>query len=278
MPTSYKFARRNFSDSEEIFTMHGSSINSITRAISILECFAYGKKEWNILELAKELSLPPSTMHRQLATLVKHGYLRQGTGDKRYKIGNNLIALASAIMSKNDLRRLSMPEIRKLSEDVGETVHLCQLEGFNMYYVDKVESSHSVSCTSQIGARIPAHTAAAGKALLSGLTDAEIDRYCDALTQFPVFTKNTIREAETLRKAIEAIRRDGYALDDEEREEGLSCTAAPIKDIDGKILAAVSISGPSFRIKPQIRRYIDKINQCAKNISRLMGFNGLQSN
>jgi DNA-binding IclR family transcriptional regulator len=253
--------------------MPGESINSITRAISILECFAYGKKEWNILELAKELSLPPSTMHRHLATLVKHDYLRQGTSDKRYKIGNNLISFASAIMSKNDLRRLAMPEIRKLSADVGETVHLCQLDGFNMYYVDKVESSHSVSCTSQIGTRIPAHTAAAGKVLLSGLTDDEIGRYCDALPDFPVFTKNTITNAETLREALEEIRLRGYALDNEEREEGLICTASPIKDIDGKIFAATSISGPSFRIKPQIERYIDKINQCAKNISRLMGYN-----
>jgi DNA-binding IclR family transcriptional regulator len=254
--------------------MPGNSINSIARAISILECFAYGKKEWNILELAKALSLPPSTMHRQLSTLVEHDYLRQGTGDKKYKIGNSLISFASAIMSKNDLRQLAVSEIRKLSQDVGETVHLCQLEGVDMYYLDKVESSHSVSCTSRIGDRIPAHTAAAGKALLSGLTEEELAKYCEALPKLTVFTKNTLRDEGSLRKALLEVKRLGYAIDDEEREEGLSCIGAPIRDIDGKIFAAVSISGPSFRIKPQIGRYIEKINQCAKNISKLMGYAG----
>ncbi len=248
------------------------SIGSVARALFILEQFAYDKRTWNILELAEKLAMPASTLHRQLQTLVEQGFLQQEEGGKRYQPGNRLISLSYAVMGRHDLRILARDELEKLSNRVGETIHLCQLNGLEMYYVDKVESSHSVSCTSQIGATIPAHAAGAGKVLLAYGSEEKIDNYCSHLHEFPVYTRNTIRDPEKLRAELRHIRERGYAFDNEEKEEGLFCVAAPIWDANGKIFAALSISGPTFRLAGQTDHYIALVRESCLNISRIMGY------
>ena len=247
------------------------TVNSVLRAVSILECFAYGKREWNLVELAETLSLPVSTLHRQLNTLVEHNFLQQEPGGKRYLAGPSLISFAYAIMGKYDLRNLARPAIRKLSESVGETIHLTQLNGFEMFYIDKVESIHSVRCASHIGERIPAHVTGSGKALISGFSEEQLDEYCAFLPTVPAYTENTIRDGATLRSVLHAIREQGYATDDEEREMGLFCVAAPIHDVSGAIVAAVSVAGPDFRVRQNLERYIPLVKTAAQEISRALG-------
>ena len=156
---------------------NNNSVNSIARAMSILDCFAFEQTEWNISDLSKHTGLSLSTLHRQLATLVMSGYLTQDPEKKTYKIGSRLILMSCSLLSKYDLRNITLPYLSDLVDFSGETAHLCQLDGFDMFYVDKVESAHSVICRSRIGSRIPAHVSSAGKVLLAGQNESFIEQY-----------------------------------------------------------------------------------------------------
>ncbi len=251
--------------------MGRNTVNSVFRAITILECFAFGKPEWNLVELAEKLSLPVSTLHRQLKTLVEYGVLQQNADGKRYQTGPDLIAFAYAIVNQYALRDLARPALKRLSEAVGETIHLTQLNGFDVLYVDRVECLHSVRTVGNIGARIPAHATGSGKALMSEFSDEMFEKYCELLPTVPQYTANTILDADRLASALRSVRELGYAVDDEECEEGLFCIAAPIRDTKGSIVASVSIAGPTFRVKQNLERYIPEVKQAAREISRAMG-------
>ncbi|MDR1920531.1 MAG: IclR family transcriptional regulator [Candidatus Adiutrix sp.] len=250
----------------------GEKINSIMRVLDIMECFAFNKSEYALSELADELSLPLSTVHRQLNTLIARGYVQQNQNRKLYQIGSRMFLLGCATVGRFDLKRAARPFLQKLSAEVEETVHLCGLDGFNMYYVDKIESLRSVRCISGIGRRLPAHATASGKMLLSDQPPEFIDEYCQALPSMPVYTKNTIVDPEILRDALKTIKKQGYSLDIEEIEEGLICVSAPLYNYDQKMEAAISISGPIFRMEGQLGKFVDKLKAAALEISQQLGY------
>jgi DNA-binding IclR family transcriptional regulator len=247
-------------------------VNSIIRVLDILECFSDISNSWSLGDLAARLGLPTTTVHRQLSTLITKGYIKQDVSRKTYSIGNRLILMSCAILSKYDLRNVAVPHLEKLSQTVGETVHLCQLDGFDMFYVDKVECQMSVSCNSRIGGRVHAHAGAAGKVLLSAQNEAVIDRYCQMLPDLPGYTVNTIGTPETLRAELDKVRLQGFAIDNEEVEIGLLCLAAPIYNMDRQCMAAVSISGPMFRMKSQVESFIPLLRHCTGEVSRMLGY------
>lgn len=247
-------------------------VNSIARVLNIIECFAFEKAEWSLSDLAEQTGLPNSTLHRQLSTLVAAGYLKQDSLRGFYQIDNRFLLLACSLMSKFDLRMIARPHLEQLSEKTGETVHLCMLSGFDMFYVEKIESQYSVSCNSQIGSRLPAHVASAGKVLLSGQSDSFLREYIKEIPNMPVFTKHTITDPDLLISELVAVQKNGYALDHEESEEGLVCVAAPVRNMDQQIIAAVSVSGPSFRFADQIEKALPHLYKCTAEISRLLGY------
>jgi len=251
--------------------MAAEKISSISRVLDIMECFGLNKTEYTLSELAKELSLPMSTVHRQLNTLVARGYVQQSKETKAYRTGSRMILLGCSIVSHIDLRHVARPFLQKLSDMVEETVHLCMLDGLNMFYVDKIECLRSVSCISRVGGRLPAHATAAGKMLLAGQPEEVIDDYCRALPGMPVFTKKTITDPLILRDSLSAIRKQGYSLDIEEIEEGLICVSAPLLTYDHNLNTAVSVSGPIFRMEGQLDHFVTQVRSTARDISMLMG-------
>lgn len=252
--------------------MAKEQVSSILRALNILECFMDTDTEWTLKALVERLDLPTTTVFRQLSTLAERQYLEQDPVRKSYRVGPRLLQLASAIMGQSDLRRTARPELERLSEVAQETIHLSVLLDHEIFYLDKVETRRSIVCNTQVGSRVPAYATGCGKIILAGQSPAYIDQYCQWMKEAArPLTANTITDPDQLRQALALARKRGFAVDDGEIEEGLSCVAAPIYDMNQRVAAAVSISGPTYRMEEDWEMMIREVCQTAANISRLLG-------
>lgn len=248
-------------------------VSSILRALQILECFMDRETEWTLKELVDHLDLPSTTVFRQVSMLAERQYLVQDPVRKSYRVGPRLMLLASAILGQSDLRRVARPELEHLSDTVHETINLSVLLEHDIFYLDKVETHRSIVCNTQIGGRAPAYATSSGKAMLSCQNEAYIDDYCQWMNRkaYPL-TSNTITDSDQLRSQLVQARLNGYAMDDGEIEAGLICVAAPVYDMNRKVVAAVSISGPDYRMREDQEVMIREARQTAHNISRLLGY------
>lgn len=228
----------------------GGSVQSVARALTLLDALGESRSEVGIAELSKQVGFHVSTAHRLLATLIAQGYARQNPETGRYGLGAKAFHLAESYLGQMDLRRTVRPLLERLSRETGETANLVLLDGCEAFYLDKVESPQSLRIFSRIGRRAPLHCTAAGKVLLAGCAWSEVRRMLgqNALERF---TPRTIRSVEVLRREVEAARNDGYAMDHEECEEGATCIAVPVRNARGETVAAMSISGPTLRMQPQ---------------------------
>ena len=227
--------------------------------------------EWTLKSLISHLNMPSTTVYRQVSTLTNQGYLIQDPVRKSYRVGPKLLLLASTILSQSDLRRSARPELEKLSLVVKETINLSILLEKEIFILTKLRPFRSVVCNTKIGSRAPAHATSSGKAMLAYMEPAIIDNYCNALPSMQPITDRTIVSEDRLRSELIKARLDGYAIDDGEIESGLFCVGAPIFGINQNVLAAVSIAGPSFRMKAELDVMIREIKHTASNISRLLG-------
>ena len=222
--------------------------------------------------MVEQLDLPTTTVFRQLSTLTEHQYLNQDSVRKSYRVGPRLLQLASAIMGQSDLRRTARPELERLSEVARETINLSMLLEHEIFYLDKVETHRSIVCNTQVGSRVPAYATGSGKIMLAGQSLEYIDQYCQWMAEGArPLTANTITDPDQLRQALVLARTRGFAVDDGEIEEGLTCVAAPIYDMNQRVAAAVSISGPTYRMEEDWEMMIREVCKTAANISRLLG-------
>ena len=225
--------------------------------------------------LVEQLGLPTTTVFRQVSTLAERGYLEQDPVRKSYRPGPRLLLLSSAILGQSDLRRTARPELERLSDTLQETINLSMLLERDIFYLDKVETHRSIVCNTQVGSRAPAYATSAGKAILACQSDDYIDEYCRWMEQAArPLTANTITDPERLRRELAAARLHGYAMDDGEIEEGLICMAAPICDMNGRAVGAVSVSGPDYRMQADQEVMIREVRRTAQSISRLLGYRG----
>lgn len=253
--------------------MAREQVSSILRAIQILECFTDVETEWTLKALVDQLDLPTTTVFRQVSTLASRQYLVQDPVRKSYQVGPRLVMLASSILSQSDLRRLARPELERLSDAVKETINLSILIDHDIFYLDKVETHRSIVCNTRIGSRAPAYATSSGKVMLASLSEKEIDRFCCWMQErAKPLTDRTITDPEKLRAELKIAQVQGVAIDDGEIEEGLICYGAPIYDMDGRVTAAVSISGPGYRMQEEKEFMLREIRKTATNISRLLGY------
>lgn len=228
--------------------MAGRNVQSVERALRILEVIAQEGKPMSVTDIALVSGLSPGTVHRLLNTMMSRGFIQQDPGTSRYKLGVKLFNIGNSALYDLDVRSVANPHLKRLVERCNETANLAILDQGEVVYVDQVESSSMIIARmfARIGSRGPAHCTASGKVLLAGLSDDQLS----ALLERPLekFTSETITDAATLRKEIEKIREQGYALDLGERDEGVRCVAAPVRNYDGKVVAAISISGPATRL------------------------------
>lgn len=225
-----------------------SRVQSLDRALDILEALAASGGEVSLSELSERVGLHVSTVHRLLSVLVSRGYARQNSPSGRYALGSHLLKLASSAVGTGqfDLRLEARPVLQELSELSGETTNLVILLDQHIVYVDQIASRHTVRMFTQVGTRAPIYCTGAGKALLAYRAGAEVEAYLAAET-WERRTASTITTPAALRVELDHVRARGYARDDGELDADVHCVAAPVFDHTGTALAAVSVSGPATR-------------------------------
>lgn len=253
-----------------------ATVQSIERAFKILEVLSGHPQGMQITKLAEEVGLSKSTVHRLLATLIELKYVKQDFYTERYIVGYRTLYLSRNLINTSNLIAVAKSHLQQLVEDINETVHLCVEEYEEIVYIDKIESNQTIRMSSRIGSRAPMYCTGVGKMILSGKTD---EQFFDIVSriEFIEKTPNTILNAHDLHEKIQQIRRQGYALDDIENEEGIRCIAVPIYDFSGEIVASYSISGPSSRITHEkIETELkDKALATAEKISEQLGFRAM---
>ncbi|MPM86838.1 Transcriptional regulator KdgR [bioreactor metagenome] len=218
------------------------------------------------------MQLSKSTVHSLLSTLLQLGYVQQEEREGKYSLGLKLFELGQVVYYSMDLRAISMPYLTELSKIDEETIHLGVLSGGEVVYVDKVDSPRSIRTTSKIGKRSPVHCTGLGKVLLSSLSDDEIKNIIES-KGLAKYTDNTITDPVILFQHIQEIRKNGFALDNEEIEEGLVCSAAPIKNALGETIAAISVSGPAHRLtQERLPKVTEDVIVACREISRKLGY------
>jgi DNA-binding IclR family transcriptional regulator len=227
--------------------MKRDSVQSLERAFDLLEALAAGG-ELGVTELANRTGLVPSTAHRLLHTLTKRGYVTQSPETGRYLLGYKVVEVASGLEHRRErLRAVARPHLESIQRATGETVNLVVLEADRVVYIDQVEGSRNVRMFTTVGTSVLAHTTGSGKAIMAfGPTEAPAAQYGDR--ELERLTKRTLTTLAALEDDFKRIRRRGYALDNEEHEEGVGCVAAAVFDHTGRPCAAISVSGPTARI------------------------------
>ncbi len=248
------------------------TVQSIARALSLLEALGDSRGEVGIAELSKRVDLHVSTTHRILATLVARGYARQNPETGRYALGAKALHLAESYLGQMDLRLVARPFLERLSEETGETANLVILDGQEALYLDKVESPQSLRIFSRIGRRAPLHCTAVGKVLLAGGSKAEVDALLGR-GPFERLTRNTITSVSQLRRELEKVQGERFALDREECEDGACCIAVPVRNVKGETVAALGISGPAVRMHVRrIQELVPVVIRTGRQISEQLGY------
>ncbi|CUS80758.1 transcriptional regulator, IclR family [Candidatus Kryptonium thompsonii] len=223
--------------------------SSIEKAFAILSVFSQngGRFELGVGEISKILKMHKSTVHRFLRSMEKVGVIERNNETGKYRLGLKLYELGNSV----SLKKIMVDRARKYLEDLhwylNETVHFATLKNGEVVYLDKIIADRNFVIISEVGKRLPAHCTGLGKAMLAFLPESDVKRIIKE-KGLKKFTKNTITNKKDLFEELKKIRECGYAIDNEEIEDGLRCIAAPIFNGDGEVIAAVSISGPSSRI------------------------------
>ncbi|QKS72728.1 IclR family transcriptional regulator [Paenalkalicoccus suaedae] len=247
-------------------------INSLHRAMTIVDLFTEKQPAWKLSEISRELELNKSTVHGLLKTLMHHGYIAQDPESEKYKLGLRFAEKGHLVMAGLDVRRVATPFLQEITDKYGDATHLAVLDGGEAVYIEKIEGRSAIGMYSRVGKRAPLYCTAVGKVLASGESERVIQELATHQT-YTTHTEHTIKNIEEFITSIHHVAKQGYALDDEELELGLRCMAVPIYDRDKRILAAMSISGPIARItKADLPTIISDLKAQAQKISVQLGY------
>jgi len=258
-------------DPQEKSSARSGQIQSLTRALSILNTIAGSPAGMKLTEIARGLGLAPSTTHRMLTTLQEERYVHYDRDSSRWQIGIQAFVTGNGFLSSRDLTTVSRPYMRRLMEESGETVNLAISEGDDVIYMAQVESREMMRVYSKPGNQVPLHCSGVGKAMLMLMANSEVERIVNA-RGLPKLTDKTILNLATLKGELKISKTRGYATDDEEHAIGLRCVASVIYDEYAEPFAALSISGPTARISP--RRLLvlgETVKQFSADITAALG-------
>jgi DNA-binding IclR family transcriptional regulator len=247
-------------------------IESIKRAIQVLNSFTLNEKELGVTELSKRLNLHKSTIHRILITLEDEGFIVKNQITQKYYLGMKLFKLGNILQNQMEIRSLALPIMKELAQKTEESIDLNIVSDGKRVSIEKVESSQDIRHIIQLGKSLPLYCGGSGKALLAFLPEEEIDRFIKE-TKLEKLGPNTITDPEKLKGHLIKIKKNGYAISFEERLLGSISIAAPIKDYSGKLVASLSVSGPISRFnKKKISLYISLVKEATCRISLLLGY------
>lgn len=244
-------------------------IKSVDRAIQLIKCFEK-KEELGVTEISRMMGLHKSTTFGMASTLAANGILEKNDNTGKYRLGLELYRLGNIV--NHSIRQMVVPYLEKLVNIYQETANLVIIQNLSVIYLEKVESAHSIRIATMVGSGKPLYCTAVGKAILAYLPSGKLEYIIENI-RFIKYTSNTIDNKEKLMKALNDIKKKGYAEDCEEMENGLTCVATPIFNQYGIPFAAISLSGPTSRMKEDIRKQIGAtLYEYTKEISRKIGF------
>jgi IclR family acetate operon transcriptional repressor len=226
---------------------HRGSIQSVDRALSLLEALAEAGGEASLTDLSRRTSLNVSTCHHLLSTLVNWGYVAKVPGRRSYALGARVLYLGHACLRQVDLPRKAQAHIDRINSVTGETVHLAVLQADTIVTLVKREARHAVRVdTGMVGRSDAPHATATGKAMIAWLPEDQIRRMVSP-GAMKRFTQKTITDFATLVEELRLVRRNGHAMDREEFQPGVICVGSAIRDHSGAVVGAISASAPAMR-------------------------------
>jgi DNA-binding IclR family transcriptional regulator len=251
-------------------------IQTVINALRLLEEF-HSEDELGVTELSRRLKLHKNNVFRLLATLEQRDYIEQSPLNERYRIGARCLELGEAFCRSHSLLERARPILRDLARNVGETAHLALMTSFEVVHIDAEVFPQPILTSSRVGQRLPVHCTALGKVLLGSTTEQCRRSYDETVVAghpLPRRTSATIVDPLKFFEHVRTVAGQGFALDFEECEEGLHCAAVPVYGRDGQVVAALSISGPAFRLGTDrcLRDIVPAVSESAARLSHDLGF------
>lgn len=246
-------------------------LESANRVLQLLEIFRPGEPDVSLTQIAERMSLPKSSVHRLLETLMAHRFVERNQTTRRYRLGIRVFEIGSIVIHDRGLHSAAHPLIEELALTTGETCHLAVLSGTEAVYVYKIHGGASISMSSRVGGRAPCYCTSIGKVLIAWSGDDSFRRVVNS--GFSPHTANTILTEGQFAAELEKVRRKGFALDLEEFERGLRCISAPVRDHTGSVLAALGLAGPASRLtNERLRELQGPVIATAEAVSRNLGY------
>lgn len=252
--------------------MSKSTLQTVERAFHILEILSEEANGLTATEIEKKLQLNKSTVHRLLMTLLSKGFIEKRENTNAYIIGLKMVELSSIRLNNIELKTEAVPYLRELSYKLNQPVQLATYRDGDAVFIEKIEPINSIRVYSQIGKRIPAYCCSVGKAMLVQWSDDTIREMLQD-TSWIAYTPSTLQNIDSLIKEVNEARQTGFAIDNEEHEEGIFCIAAPIYDYRGDIIAAISTAGTNKEfLVDHDAPIIREVKDTAAHISARMGY------
>jgi len=251
------------------------TVKSLIKALNILEFLAEGEQPaYTLTELSHHLHLHVATVHRLVANLLIEGYVEEAPGARGYQLSFKVLRMGLGVVNRLDFRQVAEPLLEKLSQQAREAVHLAMPQETGALVVASYPSPQPGGIDVRLGDTAPFHSSGVGKTLLAYQPRALLGRIARALG-LPHYTSKTITNLAGLRKELEQIREQGYAVDQEETLEGMIGVAGPVFDHTGRIIAAFSVAAPATRLSaqqvPEIARLV---STASEQISYRLGYRG----
>jgi DNA-binding IclR family transcriptional regulator len=246
-------------------------MKSTIKVFRVLELLCEGKAA-GVTELSTQLDIKPSSAHRFLSVLVELGYVEKNGQTGKYLATLKVFQLGVSVRNKMSLISVARPFMETLCESLHETVNIAVFSGQHVVVIDRVKSAETLRANIVVGQRLPAYCTAFGKIFLAAMSEKRLDRYLASQPLEPL-TRQTHGKKEALVAELERIQKQGFAIDNRELDENVRCMAGPIRDESGKIVAALSISGPVARLKmTRLKTFKRTIIDTTDEISMILGY------
>ncbi|MGH7192175.1 MAG: IclR family transcriptional regulator [Candidatus Saccharimonadales bacterium] len=244
----------------------------LERSFAILDVLAASNEDLSLAEMEEKLDLNKSTSYRLLRTLERHRFAEKDFGTGKYRLGSKLLELGARAVARFDLVTIGRPYLEKLSAQTGETAHLGVLCDHEVVSMAAANGRHALRMSVTVGGKAPVHCSSLGKAILALLPEPEVDMIVRK-RGLKAYTRHTITRRSDLKVELAQIRTRGFAIDDQELEEGLKCIGAAVQDYSGRVVAALSVAGAALRLnKKRVTALAPLVARMASDFSASLGY------